>query len=120
MFQQIFSRGSRLSAPRIPQLTPQEVAQQLAGPRPPILIDVRGSDEFTRDGHIQGARLLPLVSLAHRINEVPQDVPVVLVCRSGARSTAASELLVAAGLSNVSNLAGGMQSWQRAGLPLQR
>lgn len=87
--------------------------------RPPLLIDVRTPQEFQNDGHIQGARLLPLASLPLRMDEVPQDQPIVLVCRSGARSRVAGERLVAAGYDEVFNLQGGMMRWRQAGLPVR-
>jgi rhodanese-related sulfurtransferase len=50
---------------------------------------------------------------------LPQDREIICVCRSGNRSGAAARQLVAAGY-NAFNLRGGMNSWQRAGLPIKR
>jgi rhodanese-related sulfurtransferase len=55
--------------------------------------------------------------LAHRQAEIPSDRPIVAVCRSGSRSAAVAQALLHAGY-EVENLAGGMEAWQSAGLPL--
>jgi glyoxylase-like metal-dependent hydrolase (beta-lactamase superfamily II)/rhodanese-related sulfurtransferase len=76
------------------------------------IIDVREPDEFDGAlGHIAGARLIPLGELAARLDEIDRARPVVTVCRSGARSARASQLLAKAGFTQVANLAGGMLRW---------
>ncbi len=76
------------------------------------LVDVRGIDEFNGPlGHIRGATPIPLESIGERAAELARDVPVVTVCRSGARSAQAVVLLQKAGLKQVANLAGGMLRW---------
>ena len=76
------------------------------------LIDVRAPDEFTGPlGHIAGARLIPLEEVTARAGEISRDVPVVTVCRSGARSAQAVVLLQKAGVKLIANLAGGMLRW---------
>ena len=83
------------------------------------LIDVRSPEEF-QSGHIEGAHLLPLFSLTQRVSELPKDRPVVVSCRSGARSMVACEQLAQMGYTEVFNLQGGVMAWQRAGLNLVR
>ena len=79
-----------------------------------ILVDVRDLGEW-RAGHAPRARHIPLAQLAERQRELPAGRPVVTVCRSGARSARAAALLARQG-GQVSNLAGGMRAWGRAGL----
>jgi rhodanese-related sulfurtransferase len=82
------------------------------------IVDVREESEFSGPlGHIAGARLLPLGELAKRAGELASDRPIVTVCRSGARSAQAANLLRKAGFENVANLAGGMLRWHAQGLP---
>jgi rhodanese-related sulfurtransferase len=100
---------------RFQNITADTLKQQLASAEPPIVIDVRSAEEYQQDGHIAGARLLPLPLLPLRRNEVPTDRPVVVVCRSGARSSSACEYLVNNGYTNISNLVGGMMGWEKAG-----
>jgi sulfur dioxygenase len=77
------------------------------------IVDVREQDEFTGSlGHIAGARLVPLGSLAARASELSKERPIVAVCRSGARSAQATVLLRKAGFEKVANLAGGMLRWR--------
>lgn len=77
------------------------------------IVDVREPAEFNGAlGHVPGARLLPLGSLAGRAQELSKERPVVTVCRSGARSAQATVLLRKAGFDKVANLAGGMLRWR--------
>jgi sulfur dioxygenase len=76
------------------------------------LLDVRAGDEFSGPlGHIRGARSVPLELVGERAAELSPEVPVVTVCRSGARSAQAVVLLQKVGLRQVANLAGGMLRW---------
>ena len=76
------------------------------------IVDVREPAEFNGAlGHVPGARLVPLGSLAARAGELSKERPIVTVCRSGARSAQATVLLGKAGFNRVANLAGGMLRW---------
>ncbi len=103
------------TAPRT--ITVQELHRQLRCGAALTVIDVRSADEFARDGHVEGARLLPLPVLAMRAGELPTDTPIVCICRSGNRSGAACDMLAQMGFLHVTNVTGGMLAWQRAGLP---
>lgn len=81
-----------------------------------ILLDVREPYEW-QSGHAPAARHMPLSQLARRIAQLPPGRPIITVCRSGHRSARAAALLAREGL-EVSNLAGGMHAWARAGLPI--
>ena len=84
------------------------------------VVDVRERDEFTDAlGHIPGARLIPLSTLPAHVAELDRSLPVVTVCRSGARSAQASVMLQKSGLTQVANLAGGMLRWRTEGLPVE-
>jgi glyoxylase-like metal-dependent hydrolase (beta-lactamase superfamily II)/rhodanese-related sulfurtransferase len=98
----------------IPEIDPQWVAENPSGVQ---ILDVREPEEFTGPlGHIAGALLIPLGSLPERVEELSKDVPVVAVCRSGARSAQAVNLLRQAGFARVANLPGGMLRWRAEGL----
>ena len=81
-----------------------------------LLLDVREDGEWD-SGHAPQAVHLPLGGLDP--TTVPQDRPVIAVCRSGNRSGQAAQALSAAGV-DVRNLAGGMTAWAAAGLPVVR
>jgi hydroxyacylglutathione hydrolase len=102
-----------------PQLTPLELARKLANGARPVVIDVRGADEWDA-GRIAGARHIMAGELAARIDEVPSEGEVVLICGSGYRSTVAASVLERAGRSNVSSVTGGMTAWKAAALPVVR
>lgn len=76
-----------------------------------VIVDVREESEYRR-GHIPRAKHISLSQLVHRLRDVPRDKTVVVVCRSGSRSTRAAELLVEAGYRNVYNMHGGMLQWK--------
>jgi rhodanese-related sulfurtransferase len=84
-----------------------------------VVIDVREAWEY-EEGHIPGATLIPLNMLAARLDEVPREGPVVLVCRSDNRSGQAQRFLIQQGFDNVSNMTGGMLAWEAAGYETAR
>ncbi|HTQ33789.1 MAG TPA: rhodanese-like domain-containing protein [Stellaceae bacterium] len=90
----------------------------LAGAVPPLVLDVRGTDEFDGPlGHIAGARNMPLPELATHHGEIAGAArPVICVCLTDKRSSAAAAQLAAAGIDGVSVLRGGMKAWREAGL----
>jgi rhodanese-related sulfurtransferase len=117
MFRSLFG-GPAATGPAA--ISAPELKQRLDAGERLYLLDVRSSEEYAHDGRIAGAYLLPLPMLALRLSELPQDTPIVCVCRSGNRSGVAAEQLARQGFANVLNLSGGMLGWQRAGLPTQR
>jgi rhodanese-related sulfurtransferase len=96
----------------------EALSRQLASGAVPLVIDVRGTDEFTGPlGHIDGAVNVPLPELAAHVPEFSgQDRPLVLVCKTDRRSSAAAEQLRAAGAGDVAVLRGGMERWCALGL----
>jgi rhodanese-related sulfurtransferase len=98
-------------------ITPQQYTSTFVdGDAPHQLIDVRTPEEFA-SGHLPNAINIPLQEMSARLDEVAQDEPVVLYCRSGNRSNQAAQLLGAQGFSQVLDL-GGIQAWEAAGLPV--
>lgn len=81
------------------------------------LLDVRELDEWNA-GHAPGAAHLPMMEIPSRMDEVPQDREVVVVCRIGGRSGHVVAYLRQQGWDNVTNLDGGMMGWAAAGRPV--
>jgi rhodanese-related sulfurtransferase len=81
-------------------------------------LDVRTPEEF-QAGHIPGATLIPLSELAARANELPQDEPILIYCRSGNRSLQALNLLENAGFQGLTSMDGGFSQWVAAGYPAE-
>jgi len=96
-------------------------ALQLINHKSAIVLDVREPGEY-ETGHVLNSKLIPLGKLKERIGELEKfrDQSIVVVCKSGNRSGTACFILGKQGFSQAYNLAGGMQAWQKANLPLVR
>lgn len=113
-------------SPRDPEgdtswIEPAELADRLDREPRPVVIDVRGPDEFTGSlGHIAEALNLPLGELEIRLTEINAHKvgPLILVCRTQMRSAKAAAILKGADFRHVRVLRGGMERWTRDGLPV--
>nr|WP_202413639.1 rhodanese-like domain-containing protein [Duganella sp. CY15W] len=100
--------------------SPQDVTMLINRGKATIL-DVRDAKEFA-EGHLPEAKNIPLADLDKRISELEKfkSRAVIVVCKSGARASAAAGKLAKAGFADVVNLEGGIAAWQKAGLPLAK
>ena len=108
--------GSAVASPsidavQIPAIDVSELRQELDAGAP--LVDVRQPDEYEQ-AHVAGAQLVPLGEVVERVDELPTDQTVYLICRSGNRSGKAVEYLRGNGIDAV-NVTGGMLAWIEAG-----
>ena len=104
----------------IPTIDVAEAERRLReDPASPLLVDVREANEF-EDVRAPGAVLVPMSAFAARAGELPPDRPLMVVCHLGGRSAAAAGFLIRSGRTDVVNVAGGMDAWERAGLPIRR
>ncbi|TAL09607.1 MAG: rhodanese-like domain-containing protein [Chloroflexota bacterium] len=110
---------------RIPTLSVTE-AHQALGPATdttdvdrPLLVDVREPGEI-EEVRAEGVVVMPLSTFMARHDELPRDRPLLMICRTGARSGQATGFLLAKGWTDVSNVAGGTLAWLQAGLPVRR
>jgi rhodanese-related sulfurtransferase len=99
----------------IPQIDVTELAARRADGLP--LIDVREEDEYLM-ARVAGAVLIPLGEVVERIDEVPVDGPVYVICARGGRSGKAVAHFRSLGIDAV-NVAGGIVAWIDAGLPTE-
>jgi len=95
---------------RIERITAATLAEQLAAPRPPLVLDVRTEPEW-RDHRIDGSLNIPLGRLLEHLAEVPRDRQLVVHCGSGYRSAIATSLLRRHGVDAVADLVGGIGAW---------
>jgi hydroxyacylglutathione hydrolase len=103
---------------RTPLIEPAALAARLgAGESDLYVLDVRADDEWN-SGHVPGAHHIMAADLPKRLDEVPRDTTVAVICGTGYRSTVASSILARAGRTNLLNVTGGMASWRAAGLPV--
>jgi len=96
-------------------------ALQLINHKNALVLDVREEGEY-KLGHILNSTLVPLGKLNERIGELEKyrEQPIVVVCRTGNRSGAACAALGKHGFAQAYNLVGGVTSWQKANLPLEK
>lgn len=99
----------------VPEITVDELAARRAEGAP--LIDVRQPEEY-EEFRVPGAVLLPLGEVPERVEEVPKEGTVYVICKSGGRSAKAVEHLRAQGIDAV-NVAGGSLAWVEAGHPVE-
>jgi adenylyltransferase/sulfurtransferase len=92
-------------------VTADDLRQWRRTGRPHTLVDVREPFEHAQ-ARIEGAILIPLGTLEHRLADVPKDLPVVVHCQSGGRSSRAAELLRRHGFT-AHNLIGGIRAWRQ-------
>jgi rhodanese-related sulfurtransferase len=103
-------------APPAPEVTTDELAAALDS-EGAFVLDVRRDEEFA-EKHIPGVVLIPLAELGGRIDEVPTDRVVWVVCAVGARSLKAATALRSTGIDAVS-VAGGTNRWVEEGRPFE-
>lgn len=104
----------------IPSIDVTEAERRLReDPDGPILLDVREAPEFA-EVRAPGAVLVPTSQFQARAGELPADRPLMVVCHLGGRSAAVAGFLLRAGRTDVVNVEGGMDAWERAGLPVRR
>ncbi len=104
----------RQAAPYPPDMSPGEAAAQRDGGA--LILDVRTQAEWT-EGHIPGSMLIPLDELPNRLNELPRDKAIIVVCRTGVRSAQGRDMLRKAGFTRVASLTGGVTEWKAQGSP---
>ncbi len=78
------------------------------------VLDVRNRSEWD-EGHVPGARLVPLPELTARLGELRGLGPIAVHCQGGSRSAVAASVLRSAGFADVVNVDGGYSAWVRAG-----
>lgn len=92
-------------------------AELLSQPEPPVAIDVRSSGERAQK-FIEGSLSIPLNHLTEDLAKIPKGRPLLVYCAGGYRSSIAASLLQQSGFGQVSEIAGGIVSWETANLPV--
>jgi sulfur-carrier protein adenylyltransferase/sulfurtransferase len=98
------------AAAGVPEVSPEELRDELAGPEPPLLVDVREPEEL-EISHLEHALAIPKAELPERVDELTRARSVVVFCRSGGRSADAVKTLLELGFQNVRSLKGGINAW---------
>lgn len=97
-----------------------KLAEELTGAELPTIIDVRTKAEWDKDGYIEGSINLPFSDFFANMDQVPadKDARIVVLCASGHRGSMVLMALRLMGYTDVVNLAGGLNAWKGAGLPV--
>lgn len=95
-----------------PEVTPSELSRELKGPNPPILLDVRESNEL-EVSVLPNIVHIPMNELPSRHGELDRDADIVVVCRTGNRSGKVTDFLLGQGFGRVRNLSTGMNGWAK-------
>lgn len=104
---------------RLPSIRPQEAWERLTEDvQSYVLIDVREHWEF-QWRHVRGSHNIPLSQFRKRLDEVPVDREVLLLCLSGHRSIVAGKMLQGRDSTRVVNIRGGVIAWLRHRLPME-
>ena len=99
------------------RITPELAAERMAGTKQPLVVDVRAPGERAAK-KIEGSASVPCQELKERLAEIPRDRPIIVYCAGGYRSSLAASLLQRAGITQVSEIAGGLAAWEAAKMPL--
>jgi hydroxyacylglutathione hydrolase len=105
---------SQLPLASLPQLS----AADLHTATLPVL-DVRRASEYA-NGHVPGARSIPLHQLERHAGELGPDAPLAVICASGYRSSIAASILASRGYTRLFNVVGGTAAWVREGFEVER
>jgi hydroxyacylglutathione hydrolase len=111
-------RAEERPVQRIEPIDPAELAARLEGDDPPLVLDVRGEDEFAA-GHIPGSLHVPYGELPRRLAELPREQTIATVCKGGKRSGLAASVLQREGFETIHVARGGVGTWQREGRPVK-
>ena len=91
------------------EITPEQLEAMLRGDDPPLVLDVREPWE-TELSPVGGAEIIPMRSLPQRLQELPRERTIAVVCHHGERSYYAAAWLLSQGYEAVS-VAGGINAW---------
>jgi hydroxyacylglutathione hydrolase len=112
-------RSEGRTVQRIERIDPRELARRMDSTDPPVVLDVRDTDEFA-GGHIPGSIHIPYGELAGHLEQLPATGQIAAVCSGGKRSGLAASILQRAGFENVVHVAdGGVRTWGHEGNPVE-
>jgi len=96
----------------IRQIGPSELSGLMAGPAPPVLLDVREEWELSL-ASLPGVLNIPMAQIPDRLEELTGDRDIVVICHHGSRSLLVAAFLQQNGFDAVINLTGGIDAWSR-------
>ena len=102
-------------------LSPSKATRLMNNHSDVLILDVRAAADY-KNGHIKGAKNMPLSDFATSVEKIAadKDKTVLVYCNSGTTVTRAIKLLKKAGFEKVNNLDGGIAAWKEANMPLSK
>ena len=101
------------------QVSVQKLKKMIESQEDIFILDVRRENEWI-EGRIKGSTRIYLGLLEKKTDELPRNVPIVVVCKTGNRSSFGTSILLRAGLEKVYNCLGGIEAWTKSGFPLEK
>ena len=100
------------------EISQQTLVAQIESGTAPVILDVRTSEEYAA-GHIPGAINIHFRDIEDRLDEIPQNGPIVVYCERGIRASIAERTLREAGIDSLIHLEGDIVLWRKNNLPLE-
>ena len=94
-------------------------AVKLANDKQGLFLDIRSAEHF-KAGNIPQSRNVPAADILNKLNSLPKDKPIIVVCERGRSSTGVVQSLKSKGYDEVYSLQGGLAAWLEAGMPLAK
>lgn len=94
----------------LPEISPQELKRKIDQDESFLLLDVREQNEYDIV-HLEGARLIPLNTIPHNLDQLPSDKEIIVYCHHGQRSLYVTAYLHQNGYTDAKNLKGGIDQW---------
>ena len=99
-----------MASVRIPEIAPAALQALLESGTPPLVLDVR--ENWEREAaRLPGTLDIPMGQIPQRLDELPRDRDIVVMCHGGMRSLKVAQFLAHNGFSHVANLSGGIHAW---------
>jgi len=117
-FEWVLDRMYDREFPDVPSIRPDELAAELAGARPPLLLDTRAPEEYAVS-HLRDAFFInPQTFVSDDVDDIDRDREIVVYCSVGYRSAVIVRRLQTLGFTRVRNLFGGIFLWYNQGRPV--
>ena len=98
----------------LPMISVTQLKNMIEEGNSPFILDVRAKNEWD-EGHIEGSHNIYVGLVSQRLDEIPDDRDVVVLCTTGRRASFAASMLLKAGYSNICTMQGSMNAWKNAG-----
>jgi len=113
----LFSLASKALANSYTNITVSEAKTMIDSNPSLVVLDVRNQSEYD-SGHIRNAKLIPVYELELRLDELDINDEILVYCKSGGRSSTASQILSNNGFLHIYNMVGGITAWVDEGYPV--